>query len=141
MRIMKINIINSFNKEDYSETINLVLNKAGNLTNNQKKAINIILVNNEEIQRLNKTYREKDYPTDVLTFPDGYLNNLGDVFVSIPKMIEQSAELGHSEKRELGFLVVHGFLHTLGYDHQNDEEEKVMVELQNKILNSAKLYR
>ena len=138
---MKINIINSFNQEDYSKTINLVLTKASNITNNQNKSINIILVDNDEIKRLNKMYRDKDYATDVLTFPDGYLNNLGDVFISIPKSIEQSEDLGHSKERELGFLAVHGFLHTLGYDHQTDEEEKEMTDLQNKILNSAKLYR
>lgn len=141
MKTMKINIINSFNKEDYSKVIELVLKKASNLTNNQTKNINIILVDNDEIQRLNNQYRKKDYPTDVLTFSDGYLNNLGDVFVSIPKMVEQSIDLDHSERRELGFLVVHGFLHTLGYDHETEEDEVIMMELQNKILNSAKLYR
>lgn len=141
MKTLKINIINSFNKEDYSKVINLVLTKASNLTSNQSKNINIILVDNTEIQRLNKEYRNKDYVTDVLTFPDGYLNNLGDVFVSIPKMVEQANELGHSENRELGFLVVHGFLHTLGYDHQTSEDEDEMTQLQEKILKSAKLYR
>lgn len=138
---MKINIINSFNKESYEDTINLVLTKASNLTNNQNKSINIILVDNTEIKRLNKEYRNKDYATDVLTFPDGSFNNLGDVFVSIPKMEEQAQELGHSTNREMGFLVVHGFLHTLGYDHQTQEEEDEMTRLQEKILNSAKLYR
>lgn len=141
MRTLKINIINYFNKEDYSQTINLVLTKASNLTDNQNKAINIILVDNNEIKRLNNTYRKKDYVTDVLTFNDGSFNNLGDVFVSIPKMMEQSEELGHSSERELGFLVVHGFLHTIGYDHQNEDDEKEMIELQNRILNKAKLYR
>ncbi len=138
---MRINIINSFNEENYEDVINLVLTKAANLTNNQNKAINIILVNNDEIKRLNKEYRNKDYVTDVLTFPDGYMNNLGDVFVSIPRMVEQANELGHSTKRELGFLVVHGFLHTLGYDHQTKEDEDEMTSFQEKILASAKLYR
>ena len=138
---MKTNITNTLNENDYSHVIELVLKKASNLTNKQNWNINIILVDNDEIQRLNKQYRNKDNATDVLTFPDGYLNNLGDVFISIEKMIEQSVELGHSTKRELGFLAVHGFLHNLGYDHQTPEEEKEMTELQNKILNSAKLYR
>lgn len=138
---MKINIINSFNQESYEDVINKVLEKAANLTSNQNKTINIILIDNNEIQRLNKEYRNKDYVTDVLTFPDGYLNNLGDVFVSIPKMMEQAEELGHSNNRELGFLVVHGFLHTLGYDHQTKEEEEEMTSLQERILQSAKLYR
>ena len=138
---MKINIINSFNQEDYQNVINLVLTKASNLTGNQNKSINIILVDNLEIKRLNKEYRMKDYVTDVLTFPDGYLNNLGDVFVSIPKMIEQAEDLGHSTNRELGFLVVHGFLHTIGFDHQTQDDENEMTELQERILKSAKLYR
>ncbi len=138
---MKTNITNTLNENDYSHVIELVLKKASNLTNKQNWNINIILVDNDEIQRLNKQYRNKDNATDVLTFPDGYLNNLGDVFISIPKMVEQSRELGHSEKRELGFLVVHGFLHTLGYNHISEEDEKIMNELQDKILSSAKLYR
>ena len=138
---MKINIINSFNEEDYSSVVNLVLTKAANLTNNQNKSINIILVDNNEIHRLNKEYRKKDYVTDVLTFPDGYLNNLGDIFISIPKMVEQSEELGHSNNRELGFLIVHGFLHTIGYDHQTEEQETEMINMQEKVLKSAKLYR
>lgn len=141
MKIMKINIVNSFNDIDYSETIEKVLNKAGNLTNNQNKAINIILVDNDEIKRLNNLYRSKDSITDVLTFPDGYLNNLGDVFISIPKCEMQSEELGHSFERELGFLCAHGFLHTLGYDHQTSEEEDEMTKLQENILNKVKLYR
>lgn len=141
MITMKVNIINSFNNDNYSKVIELVLKKASNLTNTQTKNINIILVDNDEIQRLNKQYRHIDEVTDVLTFPDGTLNSLGDVFVSMPKMFEQSMQLEHSERRELGFLVAHGFLHTLGYDHINEEDEKIMTEMQEKILNSAKLYR
>ena len=141
MKTLKINIINAFNKEDFSEVITLVLTKAFNITGNQNKKINIILVDNKEIQRLNKEYRKKDAVTDVLTFNDGYLNNLGDIFISIPKMIEQSEDLGHSQKRELGFLAIHGFLHTLGYDHQTDDQEAEMTMMQEKILKSAKLYR
>lgn len=138
---MKINIVNSFNDFDYSSTIELVLQKAANITNNQSKTINIVLVNNDEIQRLNQTYRHKNYVTDVLTFPDGYMSNLGDVFISIPKAEMQAEELGHSFQRELGFLCVHGFLHTLGYDHETEEDEAEMISLQNKILNKAKLFR
>ena len=138
---MKINIQNYFDEADYSNTITKVLNKAANLTNNQNKKINVILVDDKKMQELNKEYRNKDYPTDVLTFPDGYLNNLGDVFISIPKCEEQRIELGHSFFRELGFLSAHGFLHTLGYDHQTDEEEKEMILMQEKILIAAKLFR
>jgi probable rRNA maturation factor len=138
---MKTNIINSFNNTDYSKTINLVLDKAANVTGNQDKTINIILVDDDEIKRLNNTYRHKNYVTDVLTFPDGYMHNLGDVFISIPVCEKQANELKHSFERELGFLCVHGFLHTLGYDHIDKEDEEIMIPLQQRILDKAKLYR
>ena len=138
---MKANIVNNYNQEDYSAIINKVLTTAENKLQIRNKTINIVLVDNAEIQKLNKTYREMDTVTDVLTFPDGYLNNLGDVFISIPKCTEQAAELGHSFNRELGFLVAHGFLHSLGYDHLNEDEEAEMTNLQEQILNKAKLYR
>ena len=138
---MKANITNNYNKEDYSNIINKVLTTAENKLQIRNKTINIILINNEEIKDINKTYRNIDEETDVLTFPDGYLNNLGDVFISIPKCEVQANDFEHSFNRELGFLVVHGFLHALGYDHQAEDEEKEMTELQEQILNKAKLYR
>ncbi len=138
---MKINIVNSFNNEDYSSVIDKVITKTVNHLKVNNKAINVILVDNDEIKRLNSSYRHKDYVTDVLTFPDGNLGNLGDIFISVPKCEEQSNELGHSFNRELGFLVVHGLLHALGYDHQTKNEEELMNTLQNEILNLAKLYR
>lgn len=138
---MKINIVNYFNQEDYSKTINLVLTKASNILNTQNKSINIILIDNQRIKEMNNQFRNKDYATDVLTFPDGFLNNLGDVFISIDKTQEQAEEFGHSFERELGFLCVHGYLHTLGYDHQTKSEEEEMTSLQTTILDKAKLFR
>ena len=138
---MKINIINQFDQLSYQDTIQLALNSAEVILSLNSKIINIILVGSAQIQELNKTYRQKDYETDVLTFPDGYLNNLGDVFVSIPKAQSQALDYGHSFERELGFLVVHGLLHTLGYDHETSEEELVMKNLQNEILDNVKLSR
>jgi probable rRNA maturation factor len=138
---MRINIVNSFNDTDYSTTINKVLIKAGNLFNIKNENVNIILVDATKIKELNKTYRNKDYVTDVLTFNDGYMNNLGDVFICIPKCIEQANELEHSFERELGFLTIHGLLHTLGYDHQTKEDEEEMTMLQEKVLRGVKLYR
>ena len=99
------------------------------------------MVGSKEITELNKQYRKLDYETDVLTFPDGYLNNLGDVFISIPKTIEQATEFGHSFERELGFLTIHGLLHTIGYDHETEEDEKIMIELQNRVLKKSGLNR
>ncbi len=138
---MKVNIVNNYNQEDYSSTINKVLKTAENKLQIRNKSINIVLIDSSEIKKLNNTYREKDEVTDVLTFPNGYLNNLGDIFISIPQCEKQAIELEHSFNRELGFLVVHGFLHSIGYDHQNDEEEKEMINLQDQILYKAKLNR
>jgi len=141
MIIMRINTVNSFNQEDYTATIETVLQHGANIMQQKDVSITIVLVDNDEIRSMNKQYREKDYATDVLTFPDGYLHHLGDVFISLEKCTAQAQELGHSFNRELGFLAVHGFLHTLGYDHQTTEEESVMVDLQEQILRKAKLYR
>ncbi len=138
---MKANIINKYNQEDYSNIINKVLTTAENKLQIRNKTVNIILVDNNEIQNLNKIYRDIDQVTDVLTFSDDYLNNLGDIFIAIPKCETQANELEHSFNRELGFLVAHGFLHSLGYDHVTIEGEKEMTELQEQILNKAKLYR
>ncbi|MFE5319924.1 rRNA maturation RNase YbeY [Paenibacillus sp. NPDC056579] len=66
---------------------------------------------------------------------------LGDIIISVPRAIEQSEEYGHSVDRELGFLFVHGFLHLIGYDHQSEEEEKVMFAKQEHILQQAGLTR
>ena len=107
----------------------------------EDSSITIILIDNNEIQVMNKQYRDKEYPTDVLTFPDGYMKHLGDVFISMEKCLQQATEYGHSFERELGFLSVHGFLHTLGYDHHTLEEEATMFALQEEILQAAKLVR
>lgn len=138
---MKVNIVNKYDEKDYSEVINKVLKNGFNILNKRDYGINIVLVSSSKIQELNKQYREKDYETDVLTFPDGYLNNLGDVFISIPKVVSQSLEYNHSFERELGFLVVHGLLHTLGYDHETIDEEKEMTDLQNRVLKKSGLNR
>ena len=103
----------------------------------------IVFVDNEKIHFLNKNYRNIDRVTDVISFAfednqKVVYNNmrfLGEIFICIPKMIEQAKEYGHSEVRELAFLTVHGLLHLLGYDHMNEEDEKIMFNLQEVVLN------
>ncbi len=103
----------------------------------------VVFVDNEKIQYLNKNYRNIDKVTDVISFAfeDNeriIYNNmrfLGEIYICIPKMIEQAKEYGHSEERELAFLTVHGLLHLLGYDHMTKEDEKIMFGLQELILN------
>lgn len=97
------------------------------------KEISFIFLTNEEIHEMNKNYRDKDYPTDVLTFP-GEEEYLGDIFISIEKVEEQAKEFNHSIETEMSFMFVHGFLHAIGYDHMNDEDHKEMFDLQDEIL-------
>ncbi|MDR7237235.1 rRNA maturation RNase YbeY [Neobacillus drentensis] len=116
--------------------------------------VSITFVSNERIQEINREYRDKDKPTDVISFAMEELGEgeielmgadmprvLGDIIISIPKAIEQAEEYGHSFLRELGFLAVHGFLHLLGYDHMTEEEEKKMFTLQKEILDEYGLKR
>ena len=112
----------------------------------------ITLTNNEEIHKINKEYRDVDRPTDVLSFPmyerdeiAGLKNDtddeiekiLGDIIVSIEKVREQAEEYGHSFERELAYLVTHGMLHLLGYDHMIEEEKAVMRKREEEILETV----
>jgi len=105
--------------------------------------IQIIFVTSNSICELNKTYRNIDKPTDVLSFPndDELDDTLGDIFISIEQARLQAAEYGHSFDREIAFLAVHGYLHLKGYDHHNDEDEKKMIVEQERILTLANLER
>lgn len=109
----------------------------------------IIFVDDKEIKRINKEYRGIDKVTDVISFAledmSDNINNdiriLGDIYICIPRMLEQATYYGHSIKRELSFLTVHGMLHLLGYDHMKEEDEKVMFGLQELVLNEAGIKR
>lgn len=119
--------------------------------------MSVTLVDNDEIQTINKEYRGKDQPTDVISFAiedeaeedvfDLDLSQfdiprqLGDIIISFDRLQEQAQSYGHSIERELGFLCVHGFLHLNGYDHQNEADEKEMFSLQESILEEFGLER
>ncbi len=137
-----------------------VLDFAGNYLKLPKNTeMSVTLVNNDEIQRINKKYRGVDRATDVISFAiedqsdddfpivmdeelkEEIPKNIGDIFVSVDKVAEQADYLGHSFERELGFLVVHGFLHLNGYDHMKKADADVMFPLQKKILNDYGLKR
>lgn len=109
----------------------------------EKKNMSIVFVSLEQIQELNKNYRQIDKVTDVLSFPndDPDDKTLGDIFISMDKAKEQAISYGHSFEREVGFLAVHGYLHLLGYDHHTKEDEEKMVFMQESILKRAKLER
>ncbi|WP_424474871.1 rRNA maturation RNase YbeY [Oceanobacillus kimchii] len=134
--------------EDYIDLIQRLLDfaaKKEGVTSEAELSVNF--VDNKEIQVLNRNYRQKDTPTDVISFAmqesnedemeiigaDGPLV-FGDIVISVDKAKEQSIEYDHSLERELGFLAVHGFLHLLGYDHMKEEDEKRMFSRQEEIL-------
>lgn len=134
-------ITDNYGYDDYAY-LNEVIEETLKHEHAEGAILSIIFVGNEEIQEINRDYRGKDAVTDVISFafedngnvlPDG-VRILGDIYVCIPRMKEQAQSYGHSEKRELSFLVVHGMLHLLSYDHMVTEEEKVMFALQDEIL-------
>ena len=109
----------------------------------------VIFVEDEEIHTINRDYIGVDRVTDVISFAFEDNNDLvyneirmlGDIYICIPQMKRQAESYSHSEKRELSFLAVHGLLHLLGYDHMNEEDEKVMFALQELILNEQNITR
>lgn len=130
-------------KVENLEVLEPLLTYALEVENVDNLEFNVIIINNEEIHKMNKEYRGIDRPTDVISFAledykdIKYENDyrvLGDIYISIDKVKEQAKEYGHSEKRELAFLAVHGLLHLLGYDHMEKEDEKVMFSRQELIL-------
>lgn len=135
-------IIDNYGYENYDylyEVIDYTIKKM----NIKNSVFCIIFIDDEEMHRMNKEYRNIDRTTDVLSFAlndnshiKTEINSLGDIFISIPKMKSQALEYNHSEKRELSFLTVHGILHLLGYDHTlGKKEEEEMFSLQKEILN------
>lgn len=116
----------------------------------QNAEVSLVIVDNDEIQQLNKSYRQKDNATDVLSFPMVEDFNqvderlplmIGDIIISIDKVKEQAERYNHPFERELAFLAIHGFLHLIGYTHDDEEEEKIMFGKQEQILQEFQLER
>ena len=106
--------------------------------------VSITIVDNKKIKEINRDYRNKDSETDVISFAfeeaDDYeypdMRFLGEIYISIDKAKSQAEEYGHSLKREICFLTVHGLLHLLGYDHIEEKDRVVMRKLEEEILES-----
>ena len=111
----------------------------------QAKRVSILLTDDVTIHEMNRAFRGMDRPTDVLSFAaregeallqgKGY-EFLGDIAVSMDTAQKQAEAYGQTRQRELAFLVIHGMLHLLGYDHMEEEEERIMREQQRAILDS-----
>lgn len=104
--------------------------------------ISILLTGNKQIQKINKEFRGKDSSTDVISFAYhdneefdiGIYDTLGDIIISLEKVEEQSNEYGHSFEREFFYVLTHGILHLLGYDHTEEEDKKNMRKKEEEIL-------
>lgn len=156
---METLIINQQNKVNYTRTLQKTILSVANAVAKMAKIsknteLSILIVDNSYIQELNFIYRQQNSPTDVLSFamnelvdgdPDldveGEVNVLGDIVISLEKALAQSEEYGHSLERELGYLVAHGMLHLLGYDHETEAERELMRNLEEKIMQKVKLER
>lgn len=126
--------------------------------------VNLTLTDNDGIHEINKMYRQIDRPTDVLSFPmlsyeaagdfskleDDYDDNfnpdtgeimLGDIVISVDKVLEQAESYGHTPRREYAFLIVHSMLHLFGYDHMTPEEAAQMEAKQRQILEELNITR
>ncbi len=115
---------------------------------NKSFEVSVTIVSDAAIKELNASYRGKDAVTDVLSFPlDEFQSGesvipLGDIVICLSRAKEQAIEFGHSLMRELCFLTAHSMLHLLGYDHENgDEERLVMEQKQEEILTSLNITR
>lgn len=104
-----------------------------NLTNKQV-ILDVSIVNNKKIQKLNKEYRGKDYPTDILSFDFGGSEDfenlpflhIGELVISHQKVEQQANEFNHSIRREYCYLFAHGLVHLMGYDHESEEDKAQM---------------
>ncbi len=150
---------------DYKKIITTVVEKTIDMEECPYEVeVSVFLTNNEEIREINKIHREIDAPTDVLSFPmvdyespsdftkleeyvEDYFNPetgellLGDIIISVEKLIEQAYEYGHTKERELAFLIAHSMLHLFGYDHMEEAERIIMEQRQSKILEELQILR
>lgn len=146
----EVDLINNVDKEiEELKEVKKFISFALNYLNLDNVIFNVIIVDNLEIHRINKEYRNMDKPTDVISFAleddDTFIKTekriLGDIYISIDKAREQASEYGHNLLRELCFLTIHGILHLLGYDHMEKADEEIMFGLQERILSEYGIKR
>ncbi|MEY8560382.1 rRNA maturation RNase YbeY [Jeotgalicoccus halotolerans] len=141
-----INDDNFVDDAELKEVSELLTFAYGHLEEEGDAEVSVSFVSNEEIQNINRDYRDKDSVTDVISFAleEDEMNiihaeaprTLGDIVISTDRAKEQAEDYGHSYRRELLFLALHGFLHLLGYDHMESDDEVVMNGKQEEILNA-----
>lgn len=138
--------------DEVETNIRAAAEKVGELYGVENGEVSITLTNNEYIHELNREYRHIDRPTDVLSFAlneseepaieDGpNINVLGDLVISVERAEEQAADYGHSVRREIAFLTVHGMLHLLGYDHMEEADRLEMEQEQRYVMDKLGIKR
>ena len=126
-------------EEKINEFVDMILEHE-KLENTENTYVSFLITTNDIIQNINSEYRGKDTPTDVISFAYNETENigpfdiLGDIIISAEKVTEQAKEYGHSTEREFYYVLCHGMLHLLGYDHIDDEDKKVMREKEEELL-------
>ncbi|CAD7359625.1 MULTISPECIES: rRNA maturation RNase YbeY [Staphylococcus] len=139
-------------KAEWYEQINALLDYARTEEGiNEEAELSVTFADKDEIQAINREYRDKDRVTDVISFAFEEQEDifegmempriLGDIIICTDVAQEQAQQYNHSFERELGFLALHGFLHLLGYDHMSEEEERIMFGRQKEILEGFGLTR
>ena len=144
---MELTIINQTNEKKWNsyrkDFIKILRKTCDVLKCDEDFAMSLIFVDDEQIQEINRDYREKDMPTDVISFAlndveDPYdleeTNEIGDIFINVNAIVRQAMDYQHTYRREVCFLFTHGVLHLMGYDHMCEEDEKEMFGLQDVIL-------
>lgn len=130
------------NEEEIREYVQKVLEKE--YESEAPVYMSLLFTGNDEIQVINREYRDKNQPTDVISFAYhetedfdiGPYDTLGDIVISLERVVEQAKEYNHSDKRELFYVLTHGILHLLGYDHIEEEDKKEMRAKEEEILGS-----
>lgn len=136
-----------FEEEKIKEYIEYILKNEKENFNEKDFYVSFMLTTNEVIHQINKEYRNMDRPTDVISFAYNETENVGpveivgDIIISIDKVREQAKEFGHTDKREFYYLLTHGMLHILGYDHIIEDEKKVMREKEERYLSAYEYKR
>lgn len=151
MKLLFTNNTHHILKEKTMQLINYAILETLHYENvTQNVEISLVIVSNEEIKKINNQYRKINKETDVLSFP--MLNQLdiknslhtlilGDIIISMDKVIYQAIQYNHSQEREICFLIVHSMLHLLGYDHIQPQDEVKMIRKQDEILKNINVHR
>lgn len=131
---MEIKYLNQKEFKVVTSSFSKYIKKLIQLIDAREGILNVVFVNDQYIQALNKSYRNKDRPTDVLSFSydDGDL--VGEVYISVETAEKQAKDHNHSLLDELIKLIVHGILHIHGHDHEKDDEYKKMFAIEKRVL-------